>query len=67
MGATNWVWLEECNVKRLTAKAVLIEHDGEEHWLPLTQVNEPARLEVGDEGITIGITEWIASEKGIDV
>jgi hypothetical protein len=65
MGQSNWVWLEGCRVKKITAAAILIEYDDEEHWIPISQIDQPDRLEQGDEDITIGVTEWIAKQKGI--
>jgi chemotaxis protein histidine kinase CheA len=66
MPQSNWVWLYDCNILKATDKAILIEHDGEEYWLPLSQVAETHRLHEGDIGTTVGISEWIAQKKGID-
>lgn len=62
---SHWVHLEDCSVKRVTEKAILIEHDGEEVWLPISQVSEGEKYEEGDEDVTISITEWIAKQKGL--
>ena len=66
MGKSSWVWLENCDVLRVTTQAIIIEYDGEQIWLPQSQVDEPERLDAGDCGVTIGITEWIANQKDIE-
>jgi len=68
MGNSNFVYLEDVQVVAVTDKAVLIVHDDVSNWIPLTQVapDDVAGLKRG-EGFTIGITEWIANEKGIEV
>lgn len=66
MGQSNWVHLESCNVLRTTDAAILVEYEGEEIWLPISQVSEGEKYEEGDEDITISITEWLAGVKGIE-
>ena len=66
MGASNWVHLDDCDVLRTTEKAILVEYDGEEIWLPRSQVSDGEQYEEGDTGVTISITEYIAREKGIE-
>jgi len=57
-------------VKRTTDKAVLvaIDGDGEEYWIPVSQLCDSSEVtgesEPGFEGI-ITISEWIAIEKGL--
>lgn len=67
MSFSQWVHLEDCTVKKVTERAMLIEYDGNDVWLPLSQVSEAEQYEEGDEGITISVTEFIAREKGIEV
>lgn len=67
MPQSNYVHLEGCNVVAVTDKAMLIEYDQSEYWLPLSQVADPDNYEKGDEDVTISITEWIAEQKGIEV
>lgn len=54
-------------VKKATEKALLVEVDGEEVWLPRSQIveDESEALEEGDTG-TLAITQWIAREKGLE-
>lgn len=48
--------------------AVKISVDGEEHWLPFSEVREPDELEIrASRGLTIEmvVPAWIAREKGL--
>jgi len=47
---------------RETDLAILIHHNGEEIWLPKSQIDYDG--DVGDEA-DIEIPEWLADEKGI--
>lgn len=51
-----------------TEKAVLVEHFGEEHWFPRSQIRCPflaCELEAWDE-IEIDVPEWLLKQQGID-
>lgn len=67
MSASKYVYLEDCDVIKVTDKAALVVYDDEQIWLPLSQMSDPEDLVQGETGVTIGITEWIANEKGIEV
>ena len=53
-----------------TDKAVLVEHEGEEFWIPNTQIDDDSEvfvgcdLQRGEEG-TLVCTTWIAEQKGL--
>lgn len=48
-----------------TEKALLCDIEGEEIWIPKSQITDNSEvLEKGDKGMLI-ITQWIASEKGL--
>jgi hypothetical protein len=48
-----------------TEKALLVEIDGEQHWIPQSQVDDDSEVyKEGDEG-TLVVSEWIATEKGL--
>ena len=65
-GASSWVHLEGCKVNKATAKALLVElEDGEELWLPRSQISEGEKYDAGDEDVTISISAWIAQQKGL--
>jgi len=53
----------ECQVKRETEKALLIDHGGEQEvWMPKSQVRNVVK---GPKFVTLTVTEWIANEKGL--
>lgn len=66
LSASNYVHLDDITIKRVTDKAMLIEWEEEEFWLPLSQVADADDYEAGDQHCNISITEWIAKEKGIE-
>lgn len=52
----------------MTEKAILVEHYGEEHWFPKSQIDcefLACSLEAGDE-IEIEVPDWLLKQKGID-
>jgi len=70
MSASNFLYLEDAEVVRTTDAAILINYDGAQHWIPKSQTAPDDRemisgLVPGDV-VTLGITEWIADQKGID-
>lgn len=68
MSATNYVHLEGCDIVAVTDKAVLIEYEDEQHWIPISQLadGEDHSFERGDEDVTVSVSAWIAKQKGID-
>ncbi len=55
-------------VRKTTAMAVLIKADGDEHWLPRSQVHKDSSvagedIEEGEEGPII-VTTWWAEKTG---
>lgn len=65
MSASNYVHLDVDEIKVVTDKAMLVVIGDEEHWLPLSQVADPDDYAVGDEDLTLSVTEWIARQKGL--
>lgn len=62
-----WVHLDVDEILRITEKAMLLLlDDGEEVWIPLSQISRPLDYSQGDTNCTISITEWIAKQKGLD-
>ncbi len=48
---------------RETDKAILVEIDGDEYWIPQSQVSEDSEVwKEGDEGDLV-ISSWIAKQK----
>ena len=61
----NVVEFENVKATGATEKAVLCEIDGEEHWIPRSQIDDDSEVyEKGHEG-TLVITEWLATQKGL--
>lgn len=60
------VYLDECTCLKETDKALLIEYEGEEIWIPKSQIvyGDSEISSEGDEGV-LAITQWIADEKGL--
>ena len=48
-----------------TDRAVKLLIDDEEHWFPLSQCDDLAEVEVGDEEGEFECPEWLAEEKGL--
>lgn len=66
MGFSNWVHLDVDEIVRETDAAFLVRlDDGEEVWLPKSQISSPETLAEGDCDVTVSVTEWIAKEKGL--
>lgn len=51
---------------KITEKAMLIEINEEDVWLPLSQVADYERYEEGDTDLTLSITEFIAEKEGLE-
>ncbi len=50
---------------RETDAALLVEIDGEEHWLPKSCVADHSEVfEEGDDGILV-VAEWVAKDRGL--
>jgi hypothetical protein len=59
---------DEAIFKRASEKAVLVEIDKKEYWIPKSQIVDTdfdESSEPGDIG-TIVMTGWIAEQKGLD-
>lgn len=61
-----WVPLHDCKIVRETDKAILVEYDGEDVWLPHSQIREAYKLEIGTSGVTVEVTAWLCKQKGIE-
>lgn len=59
-----WVEFEDVEVLRSTDKAGHFLIDGEEYWIPWSQVDDNSVDGDGEVG-TLIITEWIAEQKGL--
>ncbi len=66
MSASNWVHIHVDKILKETDKAFLCEIDGEEIWLPISQVADSGDYSEGDEDLSMSITSFLAIEKGIN-
>lgn len=57
---------KDVTVLRTTDKAMLCDIEGQEVWIPVSQIDEDGTdiSEEGDEG-TLVIPEWLSIEKGL--
>lgn len=57
----------EAVCKKATDNALLVEVDGEEIWIPQSQILADSEVYDDDENSigTLVITEWIATKKGL--
>ena len=53
--------------KKATAKALLVEIDGEDYWIPLSQIHDDSEVFDDDKNADgkLVVTEWIAQQKGL--
>lgn len=66
MGQSRWVHVTVNEIKAATDKAVLAEIDGEQVWIPRSQISEGEKYERGDAGVTLSVTEFIAEKLGLE-
>lgn len=60
------VEIEVDNLKAQTEKAGLFVIDGEEVWLPWSQIGGGSNVTKNGESGVICIPRWLAEEKGLD-
>lgn len=76
-GDSSYVYLDVKEIRRVTEKAMLLafdveQDDGscilEEEWFPRSQIEGRGEdYEAGDKDLEIGITDWIAEKKGLQL
>lgn len=65
MSYSNYVTIMVDEILRETDAAFLLEIDGDEVWIPKSQIADPSDYEMGDKECTLSVTEFIAREKGL--
>lgn len=58
-------YFENVRATRETDKALLCVIDGEEHWMPKSQIDDNSEVFSQDDEGTLIVTEWIATQKGL--
>lgn len=66
MGSSNYVHIHVDEILRQTDKAYLCLINGEEVWIPKSQIADAADYDDGDKDLTLSITEFIAKQKGLE-
>jgi hypothetical protein len=60
------VTIRDAKCIRQTEKAILVEVEGEQFWIPQSQVEDDSEVyKAGTEGDLV-ISDWIAEQKGLD-
>jgi hypothetical protein len=66
MSASSWVHLTVDEVVRETDKALLLRlDDGEEVWVPLSQIADNELYFEGDRYCCIFVSQWFAEKEGL--
>lgn len=65
MSFSRWIHIDVEAITKETDKAFLCVIDGDEYWLPKSQIADADDYEEGDENVSMSITEFIAGEKGL--
>jgi hypothetical protein len=65
--AALWINVEFESVKRITDKAILFVVDGEDVWIPVSQIapSDRDQYEEGDTDGSVSVSEWFANQKGL--
>lgn len=59
------VAIADVTVVTQTDKALLVDIDGAQHWIPQSQIHDDSEVyKAGTEGILI-ITDWIAKQRNL--
>ena len=62
----SYVHLEVAEILRETDKALLVRlEEGDELWIPLSQIADAGDYRVGDTDYCISVTKWWADKEGI--
>lgn len=59
------VQIQNVTVARETESALLVNIEGEEIWIPKSQIDDDSEVYKKDTSGTLVITEWIAKQKGL--
>lgn len=62
---SRYVEVEYDEFLRETPNAGLFVIDGEEHWIPWSQIEDGQTFDIGGEG-SISLTKWICDQKEIE-
>ena len=67
MTFSNWVHLDFKLIKRETEKAFWFHLEDDRFlWVPKSMIESPEDYEAGDEDGTVSVSEWFASQEGLN-
>ena len=61
-----WGRIEDVRALRATTEALLVDVDGEEIWIPQSQIHEDSEVYEEDTEGGLIISAWIAEKKGLE-
>jgi hypothetical protein len=59
------VSFQRVTCKKATEKALLCDIDGQDFWIPVSQVHPDSEVYDEDHEGTLVVSEWIAKQKGL--
>lgn len=59
----NWVEMEDCEIIAATDRAILLEHETDQFWVPKSCVQNGDEYEAGDAGCLVLVKEWFARKE----
>lgn len=62
---TNKARFEGCRCIAETASALLVVVDGQQHWIPQSQVDDESEVYADKHEGELVVSEWIAVQKGL--
>lgn len=65
MGASRHVHLDVEEIVAETDLALLCRIDGEDYWIPKSQVADADDYSQGDSDLTLSVTQWFADKEGL--
>lgn len=60
------VRIEDAYAKAETDKALLVVIDGDQHWIPKSQITDDSEVYAEDHRGDLVITDFIAEQRGLD-
>lgn len=60
-----WSYVQVDKILKETPKAFLVEIDGEELWIPHSQIADSEDYREGDKDLEIAVAEWFAKKEGL--
>lgn len=65
MGRNDVHYFDDVLALRETEKGLLVQYEGEEFWVPKSQISSDSEVSEKDDQGVLAIPEWLAEEKGL--